>query len=775
LTTSILRLAAALAVVAGVGCADRGSGAEGGADGTLSEAVLNAPPTIGAGSSDPDVRAAVAELESGRPFHATRRIAPALADPARRTPEAVLVAARAAAGWNAWNEVERLLGDAAWIDTAYSGEGREIRARSALARGRNEDAAQHAAIAVRAATHPGVEARRLVLWARALDRLDDRIGARDAYQRAAAGLAPISDWLALRAAGSAGDPAWRDRIYRDVRGDVARSRIAWTEAQVRERTGDRPGAITLFDSLGAHASSFRIRLETAADSAQRAAVRARIIAYLRDNAGNAQVRSLVEALDRHVDSLTSGEQLIIARTLRQTGPAARVVRAYSRAGQLGDVDRYYYGTALQQAGRWADAAAELGKVSDASPYGARAAYQRGRSLVRAGQGAAGSAVLRGVPARFPRDSVSSAMSLMLLSDLATDQGRDAAARATYLDIVRRYPTTPQAGVSAFRAAIIRLIEPGAAAARDAARELDAMLRLHPTGAEASAARYWSGRAHARLGDTATARARWRTQMEREPLSYYSTAAARRLGIPAWRPSSGGDTVHAVAHVDNVLARIQLLIELGMDVEARLERDALVEAAGEDRDRLVATAEAMHIAGWSGRGITVGWRAVNAGARDARGYRTVYPLIHRDLLAEEARRHRLDPALVAALIRQESSFEPAAVSPVGARGLMQLMPDVGRSIAQRKGWSPWEPSLLFDPAANIELGTTHLAGDLRSHRELVYALAAYNAGGSRVTRWRRKAGTDDPEMFIERIPFVETRDYVRIVSRNVEIYRVLYGL
>jgi soluble lytic murein transglycosylase len=735
---------------------------------------VDAPAPIGTTSTDPAVRAAVAALEAGRPWDATRAIAPALNDPARRTPEAVLVAARAAAGWNAWGEVERLLADAAWIDSAYAGEGREIRARSALARARNEDAAQHAAIAVRAATHPAVEARRLVLWARALDRLDDRLDARDAYSRAAASLGPISDWLVLRAAGAAGDPAWRERAYRDLRTDVARARIPWTEAQARERTGDRPGAVALFDSLGAFANSFRIRLETAADTTARREVRAAAFAWLREHPGDAQARGLVEAIDRHIDSLAAGEQLIIARSLRQPGPASRVVRAFASAGQLGDVDRYYYGMALQQVGRWADAAAELAKVSDGSPYGARAAYQRGRSLVRAGQGAVGSAVLRSVPGRFPRDSVSSANALMLLSDLATDQGRDAAARTTYLEVARRYPTTPQAGISAFRAAIVRLTEAGPAAARDAARELDAVVRSHPSGAEANAARYWAGRAHARLGDTATARARWRTQIERDPLSYYATASAKRLRSGGWRPATGGDTVGAVPHVDSALERIRLLLELGMDVEARLERDALIEGAGNDRDRLVVTAEALHSAGWAGRGIAIGWRAVNAGARDARGYRLVYPLIHRDLLAVEARRHGLDPALVAALIRQESSFEPSAVSPVGARGLMQLMPDVGRAIAQRKGWSPWEPSLLFDPAANIELGTTHLAGDLRSHRELTYALAAYNAGGSRVTRWRRKAGTEDPEMFIERIPFVETRDYVRIVLRNVEVYRALYG-
>jgi soluble lytic murein transglycosylase len=82
-------------------------------------------------------------------------------------------------------------------------------------------------------------------------------------------------------------------------------------------------------------------------------------------------------------------------------------------------------------------------------------------------------------------------------------------------------------------------------------------------------------------------------------------------------------------------------------------------------------------------------------------------------------------------------------------------------------------LLFDADANLELGVAHLAASLRQYDDLPRVLAAYNAGGSRVTRWASKAGTSDPEVFTERISFTETRDYVRIVQRNAELYRALY--
>ena len=82
-------------------------------------------------------------------------------------------------------------------------------------------------------------------------------------------------------------------------------------------------------------------------------------------------------------------------------------------------------------------------------------------------------------------------------------------------------------------------------------------------------------------------------------------------------------------------------------------------------------------------------------------------------------------------------------------------------------------MLYQPDVNVRLGAAHLAGVLRQYPSPGYALADYNAGGSRVRRWRTKAGSADPELFAERIPYAETRDYVRIVLRNRELYRALY--
>jgi soluble lytic murein transglycosylase len=532
------------------------------------------------------------------------------------------------------------------------------------------------------------------------------------------------------------------------------------------------------DSLGARPAALRLRLQAASDDAARFAVRRELVDYIRANTGTPAAAEAVQVLDDAFERLGPNEELIIARSATRSGPAARAVRAYesARAGAaLTPSDYHDFGIALTRVGRWRDAAAQLERVRPPAALAGRAAYQRARAMLRFDTRRA-RRELRAIPTRFPGDVFAASSALMLLADLETDDGRDGTARALWLEIGRRYPTSDVAPAARFKAALIRLIHGDA---RGAAAEFDDALARYPNAQHALATRYWSGRAHARAGDTATARARWRDLVAREPLSYYAMLGNRRLGAAPWIPPASGDSsLHPPASrapaVDSAMARVAALEHLGMDTEVRLEYAALVDEADRSPARLLATGAALRDQEQPSRAIALGWKAVGRGARTADAYRLVYPLLYRDLLIAESHRNRLDPALVAALIRQESSFTTRAVSRAGARGLMQVMPNVGRAIARSRGYPIWDPALLFEPAANLELGASHLAAALRSHPDLTRALAAYNAGDSRVRRWNRKAGVADPEVFAERIPFDETRDYVRIVQRNVEMYRVLYA-
>lgn len=739
------------------------------ASGELSAAEIgvDAP----AAYADTALAAAARELDAGHPWRATQRLAPVLRDPRRRTPAAILLAARAAAGWEGWAEVQRLLRGASWLD-GNGALGRELLARAALESGDDSAAVAQADAAVRHAPTARARGVRLTLLARALDRIDARDSAAATYQAAAARLPSVGDWLLLRAAGVEVDSLTRTRLYAGVHSPAARARIAWTEAQALERTGARAQAAARFAALGALPSAYRLRFALATDGAARAQLADEVLAFVRSRSGTPAARQAVELLDANVQgTLSPADELVIARSAAESGPASRAITAYSRASALlSDADRLRYGDLLARTGEYARARGELERVSTPSLAGV-AAYQRARALMLAGDGSGARDALRDVARRFAADAAAAGDALYLLADLRTDDGADGEARDLFTQLYTRYPGHAHADDARFRAALISYV---GGDRRQAAAAMDSLVARYPRSEEVSAALYWAGRAWAAAGDRRVAGRRWREVIDRDPLSYYAGRAARRLGAPAWRAAAAPAAMPRVRAVDSAIARIDLLRDIGMDAEARFEIDALEDAARESPGRLLATAAALRDHGEPSRAIRLGLAAIERGVRDVRSYRLAYPRIDADALVRAARARKLDPAFVAGLIRQESSWYPRAVSPAGARGLMQVMPSVGSSIARTLGFPVWEPGLLFDPDANLELGTAHLASALRDYDDPIRALAAYNAGASRVARWSDKKGVDDPEVFAERIPFNETRDYVRIVTRNAEIYRALYS-
>lgn len=148
---------------------------------------------------------------------------------------------------------------------------------------------------------------------------------------------------------------------------------------------------------------------------------------------------------------------------------------------------------------------------------------------------------------------------------------------------------------------------------------------------------------------------------------------------------------------------------------------------------------------------------------------MYPIRYTNTIGSVSRRYGLDPFLVAAVARTESNFNPAAVSRVGAVGIMQIMPDTAKWIAQLNSWKGDKRPVLTDSADNLELGACYLeylilrfGGDINS------ALAAYNAGPNPVDSWLSKAGSKT-SLGMSDIPFKETRDFVGRVERYRDIF------
>lgn len=153
---------------------------------------------------------------------------------------------------------------------------------------------------------------------------------------------------------------------------------------------------------------------------------------------------------------------------------------------------------------------------------------------------------------------------------------------------------------------------------------------------------------------------------------------------------------------------------------------------------------------------------------------VYPLQYEYLVRHYAAQEGVEPALVASVILVESKFDKEAASHRGAQGLMQIMPDTGEWIAKKMGVRSFHPAQLGDARINIRMGTWYLSYLMRVYKgNKVLALAAYNAGRGYVDLWIQNYGWTTDFSEIDKIPFAETREYVKIVLLNEQQYKLLY--
>ncbi len=248
-------------------------------------------------------------------------------------------------------------------------------------------------------------------------------------------------------------------------------------------------------------------------------------------------------------------------------------------------------------------------------------------------------------------------------------------------------------------------------------------------------------------------------------SFYGFMAADQLDAPYdYRVSPGNFSENEISRIDALPAvkRARELLALDLTTEARREWRFTVGKLP-PRQMQIAAHIATHW-GWHNMAILT---AIDAEAWDDLGIR--FPLAHRDLLTRQSLRQDIPLSWPYAIIRQESAFRADARSSAGALGLMQLMPATAQMVAGKTGLRLRDTSTITDPATNIRLGTAYLGQMLRTfEHNRVLASAAYNAGPARVQRWR---DADLPvDVWIETIPFRETRDYVQ----NVLVFAAIYG-
>ncbi len=291
-------------------------------------------------------------------------------------------------------------------------------------------------------------------------------------------------------------------------------------------------------------------------------------------------------------------------------------------------------------------------------------------------------------------------------------------------------------------------------------------------------RYWRARALAHQGD-ARADEEFASIAKTFPLTYYGWRSRSRTSAvdSGTRGAVPLDSTRRIPPGD--LARARILLEAGLIDEARSEVDLLADRARGLSDRL----ELAQLA--SDAGDFARAQSLVVGAYDgllARGPQPraedlwwfAWPNAYASLVDEATSGPgSVDPALVYAIMREESGYRAAVVSPVGARGLMQIMPTTGRRLAESMRLGSFEDDDLFEPRTNIGLGSHYLAQlmELFDGR-LSAAIASYNAGPEAVSEWTLMAAADDDE-WVESIPYDETREYVRRVLRSMHAYTVLY--
>lgn len=770
------------------------------APGTASPAIQKSPerpPAENLQPVSPTLDRADSLLAEGLPLAASRLLATELgASGQEAPPPVVLAAARAQARVRSWSTVRRLLAERVWLDSLANGEGRLLQAQAELEGGAASAALEHFDMVLpglRDAGDPELYVQALVGRARALQRLGRDSTAADAWLEAAEAAPAISAWFrmsALQALGRAGDPDRASAVSAELSGlkSIHRDSVGVEVARAAFAAGDTARGLALADSLSARGSAllagrWLVPAYLAAGDTAAATRAARQSLELRR--ADASVGETYLALDTTLSALQ-----LVAESDLAAGRSTRAVKLLEQALERApEADRAAARLALAEAWfarrRYTDVrrvlapwleGAEGRPPGDSERLRAEALFLAGRAWYRQGSQAEAMALWSQVA------DISSApdgdYAAFLIGDIRHDRGDLAGAAAAYETTVERHPRSGYAGTAMFRLGMLALLEERP---DDAIEQFDTYRRRSPGGNWYHAAIYWSARSHEAAGDSAAARALYREAIGYDPLGYYGVLAASSLGLDAWDevPRRVTAPLAPPRQADiALLDRMDALRELGWRNRGIRELSTR-DRTGETQAVRLRLALLLNERGWTWQGTALAdaVRRSGSGAWSDDLLKGVYPLIYVDALHAAADDHRLDPALVAAIIRRESQFDREVASPAGAVGLMQVLPRTGAELARRSGISGFQATQLRVAEVNLALGTLYLRELLdRNSGSLAPALISYNAGPHRYARWRDfPEFSADAELMVERIPFRETRVYVKTITAYRHIYRRLWGL
>ena len=354
-----------------------------------------------------------------------------------------------------------------------------------------------------------------------------------------------------------------------------------------------------------------------------------------------------------------------------------------------------------------------------------------------------------------------------------------------------FPAAPQAAVYHWKVAFHEYLK-DPAGANDILAE---HLRNYTSHTSCGAALYFLGRSFEARNDPGAARAVYQLLSKTFENTYYAMLARDRLQSTEMEKASAAPAGGAQWLSTVKFASAKPVPADGSPATAaRIERSRILRSAGFPD---LADGELRFGARTDGQPPLLAMEAASAAAQPHRAMRIMklmspdylgvpiqnaprkfwellFPLPYRADLVQSAQARNLDPFLLAGLIRQESEFNPEAVSPAKAYGLTQVRPVTGRQFARVAGVQRFSTRALYQPSVNLKIGSSILRGMLNQNNgSLERTLASYNAGPARVAEWLTWNSYREPAEFVESIPFTETREYVQSVLRNAEMYRRLY--
>ncbi len=363
----------------------------------------------------------------------------------------------------------------------------------------------------------------------------------------------------------------------------------------------------------------------------------------------------------------------------------------------------------------------------------------------------------------------------------------------YRELQERFPTGARASYAHWKVAWLSLRQGRNQAAKTS---FEQQIALYPSSAEIPAAVYWRARLAEEDNDLAMARAYYAKLSERFRNYYYGELARQRL--TKLNVDSASEPAHYAlldrlppfnsinrfsedaAPADNLRVQKARLLENGalLDFAGKELRAAAEEEKGSwlpaETARMYQEAGRYDMAVETLKRAVPNYFALDIPSLPRSYWEALFPKPYWTDLKRYSSDNALDPYLVASLIRQESEFNPNAVSRANAVGLMQLLPKVGKGVAKQEKLKHFSATQLFMPGINLQLGTRYFRSMVDKFGAFEYALAAYNAGSDRVEDWLGQAKYRDAQEFVESIPFTETREYVQAIMRNAYVYRQLYG-